>query len=81
MENKLTYRDFKIGQIVICTKEDDFEQLEVGKGYEIVDLESKFPDAICINVRKGGYSAFFKIDNFDDISAMRNMKIDKILGE
>lgn len=80
MGSKLTYRDFKIGQIVICTKEDDFEQLEVGKCYTIVDLESRFPDAIGIKVRDG-YSAFFKIDNFDDISAMRNMKIDKILGE
>ena len=51
MGSKLTYRDFKTGQIVICTKEDDFEQLEVGKCYTIVDLESRFPDAIGIKVR------------------------------
>ncbi len=80
MGSKLTYRDFKVGQIVICIKEDDFEQLEVGKCYTIVDLESRFPDAIGIKVRDG-YSAFFKIDIFADISVMRNMKIDKILGE
>lgn len=80
MGSKLTYRDFKVGQIVICIKEDDFEQLEIGKCYTIVDLESRFPDAIGIKVRDG-YSAFFKIDIFADISVMRNMKIDKILGE
>lgn len=80
MGSKLTYKDFKVGQIVICIKEDDFEQLEVGKCYTIVDLESRFPDAIGIKVRDG-YSAFFKIDIFADISVMRNMKIDKILGE
>ncbi len=80
MGSKLTYKDFKVGQIVICIKEDDFEQLEVGKCYTIVDLESRFPDAIGVKVRDG-YSAFFKIDIFADISVMRNMKIDKILGE
>lgn len=76
--DELTYKDFKIGQIVTCVKNDDFYQLEIGKQYKVVDLESRFPDAIGIRVRED-YCAFFPINIFTDLSAMRIMKIDKLL--
>lgn len=77
----LTYQDFKIGQIVTCVKKElGFDELEIGKKYEIVDLESRFPDAIGVRIRKD-YSAFMPIRFFFDTSATRIMKINKILDD
>jgi hypothetical protein len=77
--NSPTYKDFKIGQVVTCVEVDDFEHLQIGEQYKIVDLESILPDAICIQINPN-MSAFFKIKHFCSISGMRINKINKILG-
>lgn len=43
-EQKLTYKDFKIGQKITCVKIDDIidQHLTVGKSYKIDDLDFHF---------------------------------------
>lgn len=83
-ENKLTYEDFEIGQIVTLIEELPFDNgTVVGKRYEIEDLDFHFPDSICIKWgsalnRKYG---FFKIKYFESESYLREKKIDKLLED
>lgn len=87
---KLTYSDFKIGQTLICVKQNsgdyyggdvDNERLIVGESYIIDDLDWHFPDRVCVKL-KGPYyfhSEFVPIDCFCDIAYKRNYRIDQIL--
>ena len=94
MENKLTYKDLKIGQVLTCVKlnhrsisgdyiggEPDNERLILGEKYTITDLEFRIPDRFCVKL-KGPYyfhEEFVPIECFCDLAYMRDMKIDKIL--
>ena len=86
---KLTYKDFKIGQKVTCVKitternsnsDSDFwgQHLTVGKSYEIVDLDFHFHDTLCINSDNSKTSMFMPIELFSDIKMVRKKKLEKI---
>jgi hypothetical protein len=93
--NKLTHKDFKIGQVLICIKlnhkslggdyiggEPDNERLILGEKYTITDLEFRYPDKVCVKL-KGPYyfhEEFVPIECFCDLTYMRDFKIDKILN-
>jgi len=84
---KLTYKDFKIGQKVICVKlitsdcnNDDFygQHLTIGKSYKIEDLDFHFWDSLCVKSDNGKVSMFMPIELFTDIKYLRNLKLKKI---
>ena len=81
---KLTYKDFKIGQKVTCTKlpddPEDFyhEHLTVGKVYKIEDVDFHFPDKIVVRSDTKKFSGFFPIEFFTDIKYTRKLKLEKI---
>ena len=83
--NKLTYKDFEIGQKVVCCESEKYNvdglydmYMTVGKTYTITDLDFHFWDAICITKDNGG-GAFFPIDNFvDDAELKRLFRIKKM---
>lgn len=77
---KLTYKDFKIGQKVTCVAIDDFyeQHLTVGKSYKIEDLEFHFPDAICVKSDNGKISMFMPIKLFSDVKYIRKLKLEKL---
>lgn len=83
---KLSYKDFKIGQIVTCVKtchdgnSDDFweQHLTVGKKYKIEDLDFHFPEKICVHSDNNKVSMFMSIEFFTDIKYLRKMKLEKI---
>lgn len=93
---KLTFKDFKVGDIVICVKqtveslsgnyyggEPDNERLIIGENYKIEDVDFHFPNSICVKL-KGPYyyhSEFVPIECFSDIAYVRDLKINKILNE
>ena len=88
---KLTYKDFKIDQVLICVKLDvdgyrggeyDNERLILGEKYTITDLEYRFPNKVCVKLKGPFYfhEEFVPIECFCDISYMRDYKIDKILN-
>jgi len=90
MNPKLTYKDFKVGQIITCVKlnTDDYiggdennERLIIGEKYKITDLEFRFPNRICVKL-KGPYyfhEEFVPIECFVDVTYMRDLKINEIL--
>lgn len=82
MIDRITYEDFKIGQIVVCSKIPATfysDALTIGKSYKIVDLDIHFPYAICVELNRG-YCAFVDIKYFiDEVSELRSKKIDTIL--
>lgn len=83
---KLTYKDFKIGQTVICDNigNDDVSQyfweqhLTIGKKYIIEDLEFRFPDQICVRSDNNKVSMFCPILLFSSIKTSRKKKLKKI---
>jgi len=81
---ELTYKDFKEGQIVTCTKlpeNDDFyeQHLTVGKKYKIEDVDFHFPDAIVVRSDNKKVSMFMPIEFFtEDIKYTRKLKLEKI---
>jgi len=83
---KLTYKDFKIGQKVTCLKtchecnNDDFweQHLTVGKKYKIKDLDFHFPEKICVTSDNKKTSMFTPIEFFTDIRHLRKLKLEKI---
>ena len=94
MEKK-TYKDFVIGQEVICysldrvfdrvfgipDKEFWEEKLTVGKTYKIEDVDWHFPDKIVVKCEYGG-SMFVPIAFFvPEIAELRDKKINDILGD
>lgn len=81
---KLTYKDFKIGQKVTCVSLeydniDVWEQhLTIGKQYTIEDLDFHYPERIVVPSDNGKVSMFFPIPLFSDIKMVRKNKLDKI---
>jgi hypothetical protein len=83
---KLTYKDFKIGQKVTCLKtchegnNDDFyeQHLTVGKVYKIEDVDFHFPEKIVVRSDNNKVSMFMPIEFFTDVKYMRKLKLDKI---
>ena len=77
---KLTYKDFKIGQLVTCVKRDDFyeDHLSVGKQYKIVDLDFHFWDKLCVKSDNKITSMFMPIDFFSGINIIRKLKLEKL---
>lgn len=85
--NKLTYKDFKIGQTVLlsgCGEKQEEEMLyniylTLGNYYVITDLDFHFPNKICINKDNGG-GIFIDIKYFDNVQKQRDINIDKLLN-
>ena len=89
---KLTYKDFKIGQVIQCIKQNsdnynggdpDNERLILGEKYTITDIDLHFPDRICVKL-KGPYyhhEEFVPIDCFNNIQHIREFKINQILSK
>ena len=81
-----TYKDFKIGQEVICVSHldnsDFYEQhLTIGKKYRIVDIEFRFPDKICVASDNGKVSMYFSVNMFsENLNLLREMKLKRILN-
>ena len=91
MNSKLTYRDFKIGQVVTCVKleadnyrggDEDNERLIIGEKYTITDVDYHFHDRICVKLMGPYYfhQEFVPIECFVDVSYMRDLKINQILS-
>lgn len=89
MKEKLTYKDFKIGQKVTCVKlsteehdnrdSDLWEQhLTIGKSYIIDDVDFHFPNRIAVRSDNGKITMFMPIELFSDNQYIRKLKIDKI---
>ena len=78
-DQKITYKDFKIGQRITCVKIDDTvdRHLTVGKIYKIRDLDFHFPDSICVKT-DSKITMFIKIQYFLDIQFVRNLKLNKL---
>jgi hypothetical protein len=85
---KLTYKDFKIGQTVVCVKLgtdenhnrdiDLWEQhITIGKKY-IEDLDFHFFDTLCVKSDNGQTSMFIPIELFVDNKYVRKLKLEKI---
>jgi len=82
----LTYRDFKIGEKLVCVKQNtkDYygdDRLTIGEKYEITDLDFHFPDRVCVELKGPHYfhKEFIPIECFSDIQYIRRLKLNKIL--
>lgn len=83
---KLTYKDFKIGQKVTCVKlttidnkSDFYEQhLTIGKSYKIEDTDFHFPDSVVVRSDNDRISMFFRIELFTGLKMIRKLKLEKI---
>lgn len=87
---KLTYKDFRIGQELICVKQNtrdykggdvENERLILGENYKITDLEFRFPDRVCVKLKGPFYhhEEFVPIECFVDRGFIRDKKL-KDLG-
>lgn len=90
--NKLTYKDFKIGQFLTCIKlktddynggDTDNERLILGEKYKITDLEFRFPTRVCVKLKGPFYfhEEFVPIECFTDVQYIRDYKINQILSK
>lgn len=82
MERLKSYRDVKIGDKIICVDEGwdvgENQHLTLGKEYEVVDTEFRFPKAIAITTN-AGIEMFVVCECFSkDIKSLRKAKINKI---
>jgi len=80
-KNELTYKDFKIGQKIVCVQVDDFvedQHLTIGKTYKIEDLDFHFPNSICVRSDNKRVSMFFNIAYFSNVKTLRKLKLQKI---
>ena len=79
---KLTYKDFKIGQKITCVKIDnDFydQHLTKGKIYIVEDTDFHFPYKICIRSDNNKISMFMPIEFFsNDLKIIRKIKLEKL---
>lgn len=79
---ELTYKDFKIGQIVTCLKFDDNghwdQHLTVGKKYKIEDLDFHYWDTLCVKSDNGKISIFMPIKFFSDVKMTRKLKLQRL---
>jgi hypothetical protein len=82
----LTYKDFKIGQKLICVKLDtenyngsdsDNERLILNETYTIEDIDFHFHDKVCVRLRGPYYyhAEFVPIECFSDIAYIRDKKL------
>lgn len=78
-DQKITYKDFKIGQRITCIKIDDTvdRHLTIGKIYKIRDLDFHFWDSICVKT-DSKLTMFIKIKYFFDLHTVRKFKLDKL---
>jgi hypothetical protein len=87
---QLTYKDFKVGQELICVKQDtenynggekDNERLILGETYKITDVEYHFPNSVCVQLIGPIYfhDEFVPIECFSDVAYIRDKKL-KDLG-
>jgi len=83
---QLTYKDFKIGQELICVKLDtdnynggdvDNERLILGETYKITDVDFHFPDRVCVKLKGPWYThnEFVPIECFSDVAYIRDKKL------
>ncbi len=83
---QLTYKDLKIGQELICIKqntenynggEKDNERLILGSTYEVTDLDFHFPNSVCVKLKGPWYfhQEFVPIECFSDIAFVRDQKL------
>ena len=91
MNSKLTYKDFKVGQVLICVKldtneyrggDEDNERLIIGEKYTITDVDYHFNNKVCVKL-KGPYyfhEEFVPIECFVDLNYIRDLKINQILN-
>lgn len=82
--NKIKFRDcgYEIGDVVLCVY-NDYEaedHLIVGQEYIIEDLEWRFPYSICVKSSYSGAYLFLDCSYFDGKTAIRNKKIETIIG-
>ncbi len=86
----LTYKDFKIGEKLICVKQSTNEyigdskgddRLILGKEYIVFDLDYHFPDRVCVQLTGPYYfhCEFVPIECFKDLVSMRRLELNKIL--
>ena len=79
----ISKKNFKIGDSVVCTKAEGFyeDRICVGHVYLIEDIDVHFPGKIVVKLDSKYYqhSEFVPGEIFDDISVIRDFKIDKIL--
>jgi len=84
---KLTYKDFEIGQKVVCCESETYDKerlydiwMTVGKIYTITDLDFHFPDKICVKTdNKSSHGAFLPIECFaDEVEMLRISREKKI---
>jgi len=83
---KLTYKDLKIGQKVVCVKTDvsdhygDFweQHLTVGKTYNIDDVNFHSPDRIAVLSDNKKVTMFMPIELFSNNQYVRKLKLKKI---
>ena len=87
MKNKKSYKDFEIGQTVICVLNDterqplDFleQHLTVGKTYIVEDTDFHFPDSIVVRSDNDKISMFFPVECFEiDINYIRKKKYKRL---
>jgi hypothetical protein len=87
---QLTYKDFKVGQELICVKlntehynggDADNERLILGETYTIVDVDYHFHDKVAVKLKGPWYfhSEFVPIECFSDVAYIRDKKL-KDLG-
>lgn len=79
---KLTYKDFKIGQKITCVKIDNHfydQHLTKGKIYIIEDVDFHFVDKICIRCDNNKTLMFMPIEFFsNDLKIIRKIKLEKL---
>ena len=94
--NKLTYIDFKVGQVLTCVKlntldynggDEDNERLIIGEKYTITQTacwirNDHFHNKVCVKLKGPFYfhEEFVPIECFADVAFIRDMKIDQILS-
>jgi len=89
--NKLTYIDFKVGQVLTCVKlntldynggDEDNERLIIGEKYTITDIDYHFHNKVCVKLKGPFYfhEEFVPIECFADVAFIRDMKIDQIIS-
>lgn len=87
--NKLTYSDFKIGQVLTCINlegdgyyggEPDNERLILGEKYIIEDLDYHFSTRVCVKLKGPFYfhSEFVPIECFCGVAHLRDFKLKQL---
>lgn len=83
---QLTYKDFKIGQELVCVKletenyrggDADDERLIIGETYKINDLDFHLHDRVCVKLKGPYYKhyEFVPIECFSDVAFIRDKKL------